>query len=158
MSPCSYKDVIFAAPGCFNSETWDFDGGKEWTKEVEEAFIRLIDRPYIKRVSILGGEPLADKNVPDVLELVNKIRLLFPDKQIWLYTGYTLNSIISPVITDDFNPQRDEIIKKRQCIVSIIDVLVDGRYEEDKKDLSLAFRGSSNQRIWKKNKGEWCGT
>lgn len=134
-------------PGCFNSIAWDFNGGKEWASEVEKEFIKLIDRPYIKRISVLGGEPLADENVPDVLKLVNKIRLLFPEKSIWLFTGYTWESIFNPVITDDFNPTRDNLIIKRQCIVSAVDVLVDGRFEEDKKNLSLAFRGSSNQRI-----------
>lgn len=137
----------FHCKNCFNSETWDFNGGKEWTPEIEEEFIKLVKRPYIKRISILGGEPLADENVSDVLKLVNKIRILFPTKSIWLYTGYTWESIFSPVVTDELNPERDMLILKRQSVVSICDVLVDGRFEEDKKDLSLRFKGSTNQRL-----------
>jgi anaerobic ribonucleoside-triphosphate reductase activating protein len=137
----------FHCKNCFNSETWDFNGGKEWTPEVEEGFIKLIDRPYIKRISLLGGEPLADENVSDVLKLVNKIRILFPQKTIWLYTGYTWEAIFNPVVMDDVNPERDMAILKRQCIVSTCDVLVDGRFEEDKRNLTLKFRGSSNQRL-----------
>ena len=69
---------------CFNSETWDFNGGKEWTEEVKNKFMELINKPYITRVSILGGEPLAYKNVNDVLNIVNEIRISYPDKKIWL--------------------------------------------------------------------------
>ena len=137
-----FKDATSIVPGCFNSEAWDFNGGKEWINEIEDEFIKLIDRPYIKRVSILGGEPLAAENLDTVLQLVNKIRMLFPDKIIWMYSGYVFEYIMYPVIEDDFFSH-----KKRKDIVSAIDVLVDGRFEEDKKDLSLQFRGSSNQRI-----------
>ena len=118
---------------CFNPETWDFNGGKEWTQKTEEEFLKLIDRPYIKRVSLLGGEPLAVQNLEGVLNLVNQIRLLLPEKTIWLYTGYTWENIACS--------------SKRKEIVAKIDILVDGKFEEDKKDLSLQFRGSSNQRL-----------
>ena len=74
---------------CFNPETWDFNGGKEWTKDVEKEFLNLIKRPYIKRISFLGGEPLAEQNLDDILNLVNEIRPSFPNKNIWLYSGYT---------------------------------------------------------------------
>ena len=83
----------FHCYNCFNPETWDFNGGKEWIQEVEDKFIELASRPYIQRISILGGEPLADENLDGVLKLVNKFRLLFPDKTIWLYTGYTWEDI-----------------------------------------------------------------
>lgn len=111
----------FKCKNCFNPDTWDFNGGKEWTPEVKERFLELIDRPYIKRVSILGGEPLADENLDDVLDLVtevnkrynfqkadsanpckmgvsedknaDEIRLSSPNKSIWIYTGYTWNEI-----------------------------------------------------------------
>ncbi|MDD5901715.1 MAG: 4Fe-4S single cluster domain-containing protein [Lachnospiraceae bacterium] len=165
----------FKCKNCFNSETWDFNGGKEWTPEVKEKFLELVDRPYINRVSILGGEPLANENVHDVLNLVseingryntpqhivckdttdhnilhekdNQIYILLSDKKIWIYSGFTFEQIMYPVVTSDWNPERDEIIQERKNILSKCDVLVDGRFEEDKKDLSLRFRGSSNQRL-----------
>ena len=74
---------------CFNPETWDFCGGKEWTVETEERLFQLINRPYIKRVSILGGEPLAEQHRIDVLHLICRIKERFPDKEIWLWTGRT---------------------------------------------------------------------
>ncbi len=131
----------FRCYNCFNPETWDFNSGKKWTEDIEKQFIKLADKPYIKRVSILGGEPLADQNVQDVLNLVNKIRLLMPNKTIWLYTGYTLTECLS-------HPTRQEIISK--C-----DIIVDGRYVDELKDITLKWRGSSNQKIWEKRNGEW---
>ncbi len=145
------QGCLFHCPGCFNPETWDFNSGKEWTPEVEEKFLKLINRPYIKRVSILGGEPLADKNVISVYELVNKILVLFPDKTIWLYTGYTVNFFEVP----NSDHTEIELIPKsnnecdlmRASIINNCNVVVDGRFEENKKDLSLRFRGSNNQRL-----------
>lgn len=141
----------FRCPGCFNSETWDFNGGKEWTDEVQEEFLKLIDRPYIKRISILGGSPLANENLDGVLKLVNQIRLLLPNKSIWLYTGYTVNIFelpnsdhteieLIPRNNNECDLMRAEVI--RNC-----NVVVDGRFEEDKKDLTLRFKGSTNQRL-----------
>ena len=119
----------FCCKGCFNKETWDFNGGKEWTQEIENKFFELIDRPYIKRVSILGGEPLADGNKSVVLDLIKKIKDKYPNKSIWLYTGYTFEEISS------LNNLR------------YIDVLVDGRYIEKQRDLTLKWCGSRNQRV-----------
>lgn len=137
----------FRCPNCFNKDTWDFNDGKEWTQEINDEFIKLVSRPYIKRVSVLGGEPLADENLDGVLNLVNKIRILFPNKTIWIYSGYTWEQIMSPVVTDDFNLQRDEIIHKRREIISKCDILVDGRYIDSQRDITLKWRGSSNQRV-----------
>lgn len=177
----------FHCKNCFNSETWDFNGGKEWTPDVKEKFLELVDRQYIKRVSILGGEPLADENLDDVLDLIteinkrynfqkidpvnpckmgvseyenaNKIRLLFPQKTIWLYTGYRVRGIqeglfvLTPnVITDKISDHK-EIINmanedvKRSDIIKKCDVLIDGRYIEEKRDITLKWCGSSNQRV-----------
>ena len=119
----------FHCKGCFNPETWDPKGGKEWTPEVEKKFLKLIQRPYIKRVSFLGGEPLDQPD--EVADLMKKIRDLRPEIKIWIYSGYKFEDIF----LEDL-----EAIK-------YADVLVDGQFEYDKKDLSLAFRGSSNQRI-----------
>ena len=166
----------FHCYNCFNTETWDFNGGKEWTQEVKEKFLELIDRPYIKRVSILGGEPLADENLDDVLDLVteinkrynfqkvdsanpckmgvsevenpDKIRLSFPNKSIWLYSGYTFDYIMEGIGYDEngafFFLDND---KKRYEIISKCDVLVDGRYIDSQRNPSKKFAGSDNQRI-----------
>lgn len=83
----------FHCENCFNPETWDFDGGKEWTEEVKNKFLELANKSYIKRISILGGEPLAKENLDDVLDLVNEFRLSKSEKSIWLYTGYTWEEI-----------------------------------------------------------------
>lgn len=129
----------FHCEGCFNKETWDFNGGKEWTEEVENKFLELASRPYIKRISILGGEPLAEENVQGVLSLTQKIHALYPEKTIWLYTGYTYENIFI------FN--KDASNKIRQSIIELCDVLVDGQFVESLKDITLKFRGSSNQRL-----------
>lgn len=128
---------------CFNPDTWDFNGGKEWTEETKNKFIKLIDRPYINRISVLGGEPLAEQNLDEVLSLIKEIRISFPTKTIWLYTGYSYSEIFrgqSSCLSQEGlnNFKRREIIK--QC-----NVLVDGEYIDEQKDLSLKFRGSKNQ-------------
>ena len=137
----------FHCKGCFNSETWDFNGGEQWTTDKLNKFILLAGQPFVKRISILGGEPLCRENLSEVLSLVKEIRSAFPQKNIWLYTGFTWEGIIHPAITDDFNPERDLTMVLRKQVVHNIDILVDGRYEENERDLSLAFRGSRNQRI-----------
>lgn len=132
----------FHCKGCFNQETWNFDGGKEFTRDVENKFLKLVDRPHIKRVSILGGEPLCKENAEGVLRLIAQIP---EDKEIWIYTGYTYETLTSSATTDDLETT---IWRSRiKDILNAIDVLVDGQYIEELRDLSLKFRGSSNQRI-----------
>lgn len=133
----------FHCKGCFNQESWDFCGGKGWTEEVENKFFELIDRAYIKRVTVLGGEPLADENVETVFDLIKKIKEKFPTKDIWLYTGYTFEQVFPTVVTDDFDLSRFY----KQEIVKMCDVMVDGRFIEELKDLTLKFCGSKNQRV-----------
>lgn len=136
---------------CFNSDTWDFNGGKEWTEEIKDRFMKLIDRPYIKRVSFLGGECLAEQNLDEVLKLVKQIRISFPKKTIWLYTGFEWNSLMSKICQPTFPDEKFEhdrnIHMKRQKIISNVDVLVDGEYIDEQKDLTLKFRGSKNQHV-----------
>lgn len=158
---------------CFNSETWDFNGGKEWTEKTKNKFMELIDRPYIKRISILGGEPLAEQNLDDVLSLIKEIRekypisqnhnsenigksrvledenskeirISFPKKSIWLYTGYELSEIIKQEQYEKVSGI-PSVWTKRWKIISNIDVLVDGEYIDEQKDLTLKWRGSKNQ-------------
>lgn len=134
-------------PNCFNSETWDFNGGEKWTEETKNKFLELCNKSYIKRVSILGGEPLAGENINDVLNLVNEIHLSFLEKTIWLYTGYTWEEIFSPANSPTFYTDTVRQIENRKKIVSKCDVLVDGRYVHELRDLNLKFRGSRNQRL-----------
>lgn len=148
----------FHCKNCFNSETWDFNDGKEWTEETKNKFMELIDRPYIKRVSFLGGECLADQNLDVVLDLIKEIRIAFPEKTIWLYTGYKLELLSEEIYNDTkqictishFYPisNKNEFAEnqvKRSKIIELCDVLVDGEYIDEQKDLSLKFRGSKNQ-------------
>lgn len=141
----------FHCKNCFNSDTWDFNGGKEWTEEIKDKFMELINRPYIKRVSFLGGECLAEQNLDEVLKLVQEIRISFPKKSIWLYTGFEWNSLMAKICQSTF-PDKDseriiEIHKKRQEIISLCNIVVDGEYIDEQKDLTLKFRGSKNQRV-----------
>ena len=141
----------FHCKNCFNSETWDFNGGKEWTEKTKNKFMELIDRPYIKRVSFLGGECLAEQNLDGVLDLIKEIRISFPEKSIWLYTGFEWNSLMAKICQSTF-PDKDseriiEIHKKRQEIISLCNIVVDGEYIDEQKDLTLKWRGSKNQRV-----------
>ena len=133
----------FHCYNCFNSNTWDFDSGKEWTEETENKFMELINRPYIKRISILGGEPLADENVVTINTLLTQIKKDFSNKIIWIYSGYTWEQIFD-------NHQHVEVLsinKNRQDVIFNSDILVDGRFINSKKDITLKWRGSSNQRV-----------
>ena len=147
---------------CFNPDTWDFNGGKEWTPEIKDKFLELIDRPYIKRVSILGGEALTDQNLDDIFDLIVEIKRRFSDtKTIWLYTGYTLKlsklNYIDP--TDNYKTKQDynfytteqnkNIMSNflRSEVIEKVDTVVDGRYIDSQRDISLKWRGSSNQRV-----------
>lgn len=137
---------------CFNSDTWDFNGGKEWTEETKNKFIKLINRPYINRISVLGGEPLAEQNLDEVLSLIKEIRISFPEKTIWLYTGFEWNQImdikvIQPIFSCKDLENKIQNVLKRQEIIKQCDVLVDGEYIDEQKNLSLKFRGSKNQRV-----------
>ena len=132
---------------CFNSETWDFNGGKEWTEETKNKFMELIDRPYIKRISILGGEPLAEQNLDEVLSLIKQIRISFPEKTIWLYTGYNFDLLKLEYNEYKLYAANPTISPVRWEIISNVDVLVDGEYIDEQKDLSLKFRGSKNQSV-----------
>ena len=137
----------FHCKNCFNSETWEFSKGQEWNDKTKNQFLKLIETPFIQRVSILGGEPLHPKNVQNVLKIVDEIRVSYPTKNIWLYTGYTWEEIMYPVVTDDLNLERYYIIKARKELLSKCDVLIDGRYVDELRDISLHWRGSSNQRV-----------
>lgn len=116
-------------PGCFNSETWDFNYGNEYTNETTLEILNLLNRPFISGLSILGGDPFEPENIRTVCSLCSLAKQSHKDKDIWLYTGYKW---------EDF---------KDDPIMNYIDVLVDGKYDCNKRDISLAFKGSSNQRV-----------
>ena len=128
---------------CFNTETWDFNGGKEWIPEVEDKLIELANRPYIKRLSILGGEPLADENLDGVLHLVNRFRLSLPNKSIWIYSGYQWEQLFNGGVY----LTRDCPGWKRREIVKQCNVLIDGRYIDSQRNPSKKWAGSDNQRV-----------
>lgn len=136
----------FHCKNCFNSETWEFSKGQEWNDKTKNQFLKLIEKPFIQRVSILGGEPLHPKNVQNVLKIVDEIRVSYPTKNIWLYTGYTWEQIMHPVITD-INSEQLKMLQMRKELVSKCNVLIDGRYVDELRDISLHWRGSSNQRV-----------
>lgn len=131
--------------GCFNPETWDFNNGNRWTEDVQKGFFDLINKPYIKRVSILGGEPLSEQHLSDLLNLILEIRTSFPNKTIWLYTGYTWEQIMYSAICDTLQEDYPPLL--RQEIIKNCDVLVDGRYVDGLRNITLKWRGSSNQRV-----------
>ena len=141
----------FHCKNCFNSETWEFSKGQEWNEKTKNQFLKLVEKPFIQRVSILGGEPLHPQNVQNVLKIVDEIRVSYPTKNIWLYTGYTWEEIwIKDNIktADKVKDMREKaIINLRRQVVRMCDVLIDGRYVDELRDISLHWRGSSNQRV-----------
>ena len=121
----------FRCKKCCNPEAHDFDSGKEYTVEVRDKIVSLTSKPYIMRFSILGGEPLVERNIQELIILINLIKEKRPDIKIWLYTGNTY----------------EKIIDKYYDLLKLVDILIDGPFIDDLKDLRLRFRGSSNQRV-----------
>lgn len=120
----------FHCKNCFNKSAWDFNGGKEFTQDTMNYILELLKKPYIKRFTLLGGEPLAEENIDCVCNIAKIIKDIYGDsKMIWCYTGYTFDEV------------------KDKEIMKYIDVIVDGKYIDEKRDITLAFRGSSNQNI-----------
>ncbi len=119
----------FHCPGCFNPGTQDFEGGKEFTQQTLDALFALAEPSHISGLSILGGEPLHPKNRAEVIRLAREFKSRYPDKNIWLWTGYQLEDVFEDLVDSE------------------IDIIVDGRFVEDLKDLRLKYRGSSNQRV-----------
>lgn len=123
---------------CFNPEAWDFCYGKEFTEKEIDKIIEELDHPYVSGLSLLGGEPLEHVNQQGLLPLVKKVKEKFPNKNIWCYTGYTFDKVVDGMCQN---------WKETPELLSYIDVMVDGKFEEENKDIKLRFRGSSNQRI-----------
>ena len=117
---------------CFNREAWDFDFGKPFTKQTEEEIFAELNKDYIKGLSLLGGEPFEPENRAELTQLLKRVREKYPEKTVWCYTGF------------EFEKLSDQTARE---MLSLIDVLVDGKFVEELKSPDLIFRGSSNQRI-----------
>ncbi|MCI6122036.1 anaerobic ribonucleoside-triphosphate reductase activating protein [Bariatricus sp. SGI.161] len=130
--------------GCFNSEAWDFEYGRPYTAETEAEILEALKPGYIAGLTLLGGEPFEPENQAELVKLLRKVRETYPEKSIWSYTGFVYDKDLVPggrAYTD----VTDEML-------SYLDVLVDGPFVEELKDITLQFRGSSNQRILKMDK------
>ena len=126
-------------PGCFNPETWDFGYGVPFDRGAEERIMRLLDRSYINGLSLLGGEPFEPENQRALLPLVRRVRAELPKKDIWAYTGY--------IYDRDLLPGGRAYCEATDELLDALAVLVDGPFIESRKDISLKFRGSDNQRL-----------
>ena len=123
------QGCAFNCPGCFNTVAQDFTGGTEYTETTRDCILELAKPTHISGLSILGGEPLHSKNRSEVLELTRKFKEVYPDKTVWLWTGYLIEDVFEDLVD------------------SGIDFVVDGLFMEECKDLRLKYRGSSNQRV-----------
>lgn len=124
--------------GCFNREAWDFTYGKEWDGTAEQELLAALAPDYIRGLSVLGGEPFEPANAETVAEIIQKVRECYPQKDIWCYSGGVYETELA------VRAKREPVVA---AILKHIDVLVDGPFIEEQKDLRLAFRGSKNQRI-----------
>ena len=129
---------------CQNPQTWDFDSGIPFTDETMQELLDDLSLPYISGLTLSGGHPLEPQNLDTVYNIVKTVKEKFPNKSIWLYTGYTWEEILG----------KDKLYENLEIngispldVVKYCDVLVDGKYEDDKRDITLAWRGSSNQRV-----------
>lgn len=127
--------------GCFNPETWDFGYGKPFTKEVEDEIILSLKSDFIRGLTVLGGEPFEKSNQKALLPFIKRVKEEVPEKDIWFFSGYLLDELTGKIENDRC---RCEVTDE---LLSLIDVLVDGEFIEEKKNISLKFRGSENQRL-----------
>jgi anaerobic ribonucleoside-triphosphate reductase activating protein len=147
---------------CFSQQTWDFQYGEPFTEEVEDRIVEMLQRPYVEGLTVLGGEPMEPENQETLLPFLQKVRQNCPDKNVWIYTGFRLekqeksrekmqDQTACPFILHDYEKTGPLAFRANTeylpQILALTDILVDGRFEEDKKNLILSFRGSENQRI-----------
>ena len=131
---------------CFQPQTWAFDYGQPFTKETEERILSLLSPSYINGLTLLGGEPFEPENQREVVKLLKKVRETHPHKDIWCYSGYTLEP--------DMAPGGKVYTEVTEEMLSYVDVLVEGRFVEEEIDLTLMFRGSRNQRVLRLKDGK----
>lgn len=134
---------------CQNPQTWNPDSGIPFDESAKQEIFNELSKDYISGITFSGGDPLHENNLSEVLSLVKEIREKFPDKTIWLYTGYSIEDIVN------FNTKPYSVVQQyfdidnfiRNGILIYVDILVDGEYIDEQRDLSLKFRGSKNQRV-----------
>ena len=137
--------------GCFQPETWDFRYGTPFTKETENEIFKTLESSIVRGVSILGGEPMEPENQAGLLPFLRDLKIKFPNKTVWLYSGNTYEELTA-------QPGTNAKALPITCeLLSYVDILVDGRFVEEKKQPGLRFRGSSNQRIIDMNKTRASG-
>ena len=124
------QGCAFHCKNCFNPETWNFEGGKEFNDDTIKQVLELCDKDYIKGLSILGGEPMHPNNIEGTTKLAKAFKEKYPEKSVWAWTGFRF----------------DEDLKDKD-VLNYLDVLVDGRYQDELHDFRLQWKGSSNQRV-----------
>ena len=124
--------------GCFQPETWDFNYGNDFTENTAEEIFLAVDNPSVRGLTVLGGEPMEPENQRALLPFLKEFKARFPGKTVWLYTGNTY---------EELNGEHRTHIEETEEILSLVDILVDGRFVEEEKALGLRFRGSKNQRV-----------
>lgn len=127
-------------PDCFNYMTWDFGYGKPFTEDTEREILDSVKPEWISGISLLGGEPFEPENQKPLLELLKKFRQKYPHKTVWCYSGFTIEEITGKAESRAFT---DLSVKMLECI----DILVDGKFIKEQKNICLKFRGSENQRV-----------
>ena len=134
VSGCTHR-----CPGCFNAETWDFEYGQPFTQQTIDEIVSMLEPQHIKGITILGGEPFEPQNQPVVVELLRQVKNRYPEKSVWAFSGYLFDEDILAGRLGDWQVTKE--------FLSYLDVLVDGPFVQSQKDLTLRFRGSSNQRL-----------
>lgn len=138
-------------PDCFQPQTWDFDYGRAFTDETKAEIFAELDKPFVNGLTVLGGEPFEPRNQRELLPLLREVKAKYPGKTIWCFTGFRLDD---ELLTDGSYPRCEATDEMLACI----DVLVDGRFMKELKDISLQFRGSRNQRVIDMNRTRETGT
>ena len=128
LSGCSHH-----CKGCQNPQTWNSEAGRRFDKRHKEKILNILSKSYINGLTVSGGDPLYKENVDDLAKLLKAIKEILPEKTIWIYTGYTWEEILSD--------------QKKKEVIKYCDILVDGEYVQELRDITLAFRGSKNQRL-----------
>ena len=138
-------------PDCFQPQTWDFGYGKEFTEDTKAEIFAELDKPFVNGLTVLGGEPFEPRNQRELLPLLREVKAKYPGKTIWCFTGFRLDD---ELLTDGSYPR----CEATDAMLACIDVLVDGRFMKELKDISLQFRGSRNQRVIDMNRTRETGT
>ncbi len=137
---------------CFNPETWSFTYGAPFDEAVAEDILKTFDSPFIAGLTVLGGEPMEPENQHALLPFLKEFKRRYPDKTLWLYTGNTLEELTAGI------GKHEKCTEDTAQILALVDILVDGRFEEDKKSLGIRFRGSTNQRVIDMNETRRLGS